>query len=261
MKTSFRSMFCAAYGELLRPRGFSLLNSKYPYFVRVTDGGMLQSISYAKQKADLDPECEGFAPWLGCSPLSYPAADYHTKPDALENQAAMQAAVSFYHSCSLYLDGFAGAPAHTSFFYRRGDADGMQKALRCSQAETMPFILGFFDRCTSPEALYESGICPYDRDLAVLAKRNDAYTAKREREFPAQYEELCRVLDSNPMMKMRAERDKQAALARFTEEKQWLAERKPGGAAYESFMRSAADTGAANLRMLSALGADIKTES
>lgn len=258
MQLSLPAYFRTTYGELLAPRGFHLLKSKYPYFVRVTSDGIVQSVSFAKEKATFHPDSyEGFSIWIGLSLISLPLTDYNTKPSTLDNQTWMMPLVDFFHRCSLYLDEFEEQHEHFSFFYKKEDSEEMLNALNQSQKELMPFVLDFFERYTTMADMYQfkdQRFIGFYADVVVLEQRIDEYWAEREKEFPKQFENAVRVLENNPLMRSMRERKKKELLDSFEREKQWLFDRKAGGCAYEEYMENAAKTKKNNLQLLADMG-------
>ena len=94
------------YSNELIPKGYSLLKSKYPYFIKITTDGIIQLISVEKKKSDFNHDYEGFTIWIGISLITLPMIDYNSKPSTLDNQCWMIPVISFYNHCSLSLDGF-----------------------------------------------------------------------------------------------------------------------------------------------------------
>lgn len=251
MKKGFESV----YGELLDQNGFTLLKSKHPYFVRVIDNRVIQSISFVNEK-EMDPTYEGFTICVGVNLMSTPMTDFDQTPVTLDNQASMIPMVSFLQSCKLYLSGYADIPAKASYFYPKGDGTALNDALLESQTKLMPFVLGFLDQYRTPESLItlHRSLVPYYRDVVILTDNVDAFLSKREAEFPKQFEELVSVMSGNPMMKPLFERKKKEALDSFQNEKQWFSDRKPDGKAYHEYMHNANETKDMNLRTLKKLG-------
>ncbi len=56
--------FKNVYADELIPKGFSLLKSMYPYFVKVTSDGIIQLISVEKKKSDVNLDYEGLSIWI-----------------------------------------------------------------------------------------------------------------------------------------------------------------------------------------------------
>jgi hypothetical protein len=83
-KLTLNAAFKQVFGELLEPMGFKLIKSKHPYFVRVTNDGVVQSVSFAKEKS-FSPESEGFSICIGISLISLPLTDYNKSPTTLDN--------------------------------------------------------------------------------------------------------------------------------------------------------------------------------
>ena len=79
--------FKNTYGNYLIPKGFSLLKSKYPYFIKVTTDGIIQLISVEKKKSDVNPDYEGLSIWIGISLITLPMIDYDSIPSTLSNKS------------------------------------------------------------------------------------------------------------------------------------------------------------------------------
>ena len=151
--------FKNVYADELIPKGFSLLKSKYPYFVKVTSDGIIQLISVEKKKSDVNPAYEGLSIWVGISLITLPMIDYDSMPSTLSNQSWMIPIIDFYHRCSVSLDGFEKVDMKYSFYYEKGNEADMLTALNQSWDEQMPFIVDFFNRYTTMEDYYSLKGC------------------------------------------------------------------------------------------------------
>ena len=281
MKVSFASQFKKTLSELLISNGFSLLKSRYPYFVRITDDGIIQSISFEKKKyafngqpilhsKDLDclgfeekrdpnADYEEFMLWIGLSLITQPMTDYNTKPNTLDNQAWMMPYIDFVHRCSLSLDGFVKPDTNISYPYKKDDPAEMVNVLQAATREQLPFIIHFFGRYATIDDLYqlkEHMRFGFYEDIVILKQKVDEYAEERRTAFSKEYEELVSVLENNnnPMMRPLAERKKKEALEKHNRSIQWLLDRKIGGAAYEEDMNNANDRKAKNIRLLAEFG-------
>ncbi|SFD18913.1 hypothetical protein [Ruminococcus albus] len=254
-KLTMKKGFESVYGELLNQNGFTLLKSKHPYFVRVIDNLMIQSISFAKEKS-MDSAHDGFTICVGVNLTSTPMTDFDQTPMTLDNQASMIPMVSFLQSCKLYLNGYADITEKASYFYLKGDSASLKDAFLESKKNLMPFVLEILDQYRTPESLItlHQSLVPYYRDAVILSNNVDAFLSKREAEFPKQFEELISVMGGNPMMKPLLERKKKEALDAFQNEKQWFSDRKPDGKAYHEYMKNANEIKDVNLKTLKKLG-------
>ncbi len=256
-------LFKNTYGNYLIPKGFSLLKSKYPYFIKVTTDGIIQLISVEKKKSDHNPDDEGFTIWIGISLITLPMTDYESKPSTLDNQCWMIPVIDFYHRCSISLDGFEKVNKQYSYFYEKGNEEGMQSALKRSWDEHMPFIVDFFSRYTTMEDYYSlKGLMRFGfyKDIVVLKQKNDEYLSEREKEYPYQLQELLSVLDNNPLMRVIRDRKEKEFKETYREYDQWFIDRKIGGSAYDSYMENAVRNSDNNLKFLEKLGAKFQVD-
>jgi len=232
------------YRNELIPKGFSLLKSKYPYFIKVTTDGIIQLISVEKKKSDLNPNDEGFTIWIGISLITLPMTDYDSMPSTLDNQCWMMPVIDFYHRCSISLDGFEKKNMQHSYFYEKGNEADMLSALKQSWDEQMPFIVNFFSRYTTMEDYYSlKGHMRFGfyRNIVILKHKNDEYLSEREKEYTSQLQELISVMDNNnnPMMKLLRERKEKEFNEKYIEYNQWFIDRKIGGPQYDKYMKDA----------------------
>ena len=257
MKVSFPSQFKESLGELLIPKGFSLLKSRYPYFVRITNDGIIQSISFEKKKSDFNTESEGFMLWIGQSLLTLPMTDYNCKPNTLENQTWMIAYIDFIHRCSLSLDGFVKQDTNFSYFYQKGNREEMVNALQSAIDKQLPFIIDFFDRYTTKDDLYQlKGQMRFGfyQHLVILKQKVDEYLEERRTEFAKEFEQAVSVLENNPMMRRFVERERIKLLENNDRFIQWFMDRKIGEAAYEEYIINANIMEKKNIQLLAELG-------
>lgn len=257
-KFTLQSGFKSTYKELLEPKGFSLIKSKHPYFIRVTNDGIVHSVSFAKEKS-FSPESEGFSICIGISLISLPLIDYNKSPTTLDNQKCMMLLRDFFHKCSLHLKGFDSMPKKCSVFYKKGNIEEMLEALMKSQRELMPFVLDFFDRYTTLDDMYQLGeemSFGVYRDVVILKQKVDEYLAEREKKFPEQFQQMVSIAESNPMMRPMLEATKKKAIDSYERINQWFLDRKIGGVAYEEYMLNDAEMREKNYQILKELGED-----
>ncbi|MBQ6944884.1 MAG: hypothetical protein IJN43_11245 [Ruminococcus sp.] len=255
-KLTINAAFKQVFGEALEPMGFKLIKSKYPYFVRVTNDGVVQSVSFAKEKS-FSPESEGFSICIGISLISLPLTDYNKSPTTLDNQTCMMPLRDFFHKCSLHLTDFDSKPKKCSVFYKKGNSEEMLDALMKSQRELMPFVLDYFDRYTTLDDIYQHGeemSFGFYRDVIILKQKVDEHLAEREKKFPEQFQRMVSNAESNPMMRSMLETTKKKAIDSYESINQWFLERKIGGVAYDDYIKTAEKTKEDNLEKLRQLG-------
>ena len=255
-KLTLNAAFKQVFGELLEPMGFKLVKSKHPYFVRVTNDGVVQSVSFAKEKS-FSPESEGFSICIGISLISLPLTDYNKSPTTLDNQTCMMPLRDFFHKCSLHLTDFDSKPKKCSVFYKKGNSEEMLDALMKSQRELMPFVLDYFDRYTTLDDIYQHGeemSFGFYRDVIILKQKVDEHLAEREKKFPEQFQRMVSNAESNPMMRSMLETTKKKAIDSYESINQWFLERKIGGVAYDDYIKTAEKTKEDNLEKLKQLG-------
>ena len=106
-KVSLYSEFKRVYGEYLEPRGFKLVKSKHPYFVRVLNNEVVQLVSIKKEKdefADIKNQknCkinECFEIYAGISMFTLPLIDFDKNPWNLEAQKSILPLSILYDIC------------------------------------------------------------------------------------------------------------------------------------------------------------------
>ena len=256
MKVSFPSQFMESLGELLLPNGFSLLKSRYPYFVRITNDGIIQSISFEKKKSDFSSEYEGFMFWIGLALITLPMTDYNSEPNTLGNQTWMMPYIDFIHRCSLSLDKIEKQDTDYSYLYPKGDNAKMLNALQSVTREQIPFIIDFFNRYVTLEDLYllKGMRFGFYQDIVILKQKIDEHLEERRIEFAKVFQKAVFVLENNPMMKQLAERKKTELLEKHDRTNRWFIDRKKGGLAYEEYMSNAKDMKNRNLQLLAEFG-------
>ena len=248
-KLSLNAAFKSVYGELLEPKGFKLLKSKYPYFVRVIDDEVIQIISFMKEKA-FDHDYEGFSICISLNILERQLIDFDKNPSAINNQACMIPLISFSHNYLLNIKAENNVHKKFSFYYTKGNSEEMCEALKQSQKELMPFVLEIFENNKTLDDLYQLGYSVMPRlhkDVVILTHNVDEFLAQREKIFP---EELRRIVDSlerNPYMRTLIEKKKTEASEKNNNFIQWFVDRNIGGAAYEEYMKQANETKNENL--------------
>ncbi|SCY49480.1 hypothetical protein SAMN02910370_02800 [Lachnospiraceae bacterium XPB1003] len=221
--------FKNVYSNHLIPKGFSLLKSKYPYFIKVTSDEIIQLISVEKKKSDFNPNFECFTIWIGISLITLPMTGYNSKPSTLDNQCWMIPASDFYHRCSLSMDGFEKADMKYSFYYEKENEADMLSALNKSWDELMPFIVDFFSRYITMEDYYSlKGRMRFGfyQDIVILKQKNDEYLSEREKEYPSELQEFVSILENNPLMKLIRERKEKEFKEKYMEYNQWFIDRK-----------------------------------
>ena len=256
MKVSFPSQFMESLGELLLPNGFSLLKSRYPYFVRITNDGIIQSISFEKKKSDFSSEYEGFMFWIGLALITLPMTDYNSEPNTLGNQTWMMPYIDFIHRCSLSLDKIEKQDTDYSYFYPKGDNAKMVNALQSVTREQIPFIIDFFNRYVTLEDLYllKGMRFGFYQDIVILKQKIDEHLEERRIEFAKEFQKAIFVLENNPMMKQLTKRKKTELLEKHDRTNRWFIDRKKGGLAYEEYMSNAKDMKNRNLQLLAEFG-------
>ena len=252
-KRSLDSTFKSVYGEFLEPKGFKLLNSKYPYFVRIIDDEIIQTISITKEKNILNKDYESFSLCIGVSLMSLPLTDFDDNPLSIGN-CYMSDLRSLYHDYSQSFDVDKYAIKQFSFSYKKGDTAEMQNTMEESQQKLMPFVLDFFEMTKTLEDIYKlvySVLRELQKDVVVLTQKIDEFLEYREKAFPEELKNLLTVLENNPFMRPLAEKKKAEAIEKHNKSIQWFVDRKVGGAEYENYMKQANETKNKNLKVLS----------
>ena len=246
-KLSLNAAFKSVYGELLEPKGFKLLKSKYPYFVRVIDDEVIQIISFMKEKA-FDHDYEGFSICIGISLTYLPLIDFDKKPMTIDNQCCMRDLLSFYHDYSRSFDITQKTIQSFSFYYKKGNIEELVNALKESQIRLIPFIFNFFDSNQTLDNLYQLGhkfmFGGFD-DVVILTQNVDDHLSARKKAFPEEIQRLTNVTFKN--MPEMLEVAKKKSTERYFRINQWFVDRNIGGAAYEEYMKQANETKNENL--------------
>ncbi len=244
---TFAAAFKDVCNEMLIPKGFSLLKSKHPYYVRTTNEGIVQTVSFAKIKT-FNPNAEGFTICIGLSLITLPLTNFELQPMAL-GQTWMRPMIDFLHSCSLYLKDFYNPQVKKTISYQKGDSDSMLNAIEVTRAEDIPFILEFFDTYSTLEDMYRLGekmIPGLYEDVVILLQRINEYINAIDAEFSDSIKNFISVLENNPMMHKIAEREKLDLINRHESRKKRLLLHKIGEAEYEIYTTQAIETKKAN---------------
>lgn len=248
---SLRAGFREVYAERLIPHGFDLVKSRYPYFARVTYGGILQIVSFEKETPVFDPNKTqaGFSLCVGQTLLTHPLMDFNKVPITDGIQSCMLSFVRFFHDYVHETDQFLWDIVRYKYFYRKDSKEELQSALENSMREWIPSVMYVFDKVLTPEDFYLLG--NQTPALAVLLGKTDVYLEKIRREHTALMRALENWKTSDTSVRETQQHQAEEDFRRLV---QWLAERKPGGAEYEEYMRAASEMQEKNLRLLSELG-------
>lgn len=248
-KLSINAAFKSEYGKYLEPFGFKLLKSKYPYFVRIIDNEIIQTISLSKEKSLLDKECDGFFLCTGLSLITEHLTNFDKNPMTLDNQGYYTCDMrSLYHNYSLNFDVEKYPIKQFSFFYKKGNNEEMLSALNESQQKLMPFVLDYFEKYVTLDSIYELG-CKMTigcfNDVIFLSDKVDEYLVVREQNFKEEIRFLTEVVYKNKPQLL--ETAKSESIEHFQKVNQWFADRKVGGTEYDSYMKQANETKNENL--------------
>lgn len=252
---TFATAFKKMCNEMLIPKGFSSLNSNYPYYVRVTDEGIVQSVSFAKIKT-CNPSTEGFTICIGLSLITLPLTNFDFQPMTLKNQTWMMPMDDFFHRCSLHLKDYYEPPTKQVISYRKDDSISMTNAIAETCTEVMPFLVNFFERYSTLEGMYELGekmIPGFYEDVIIILQRTDEYIDAKDAEFSDTIKNAMSILENNPMMRRVAECKKLDLLNHHESQKERLLSHKIGEAEYEIYMAHAMETKEMNYRKLNKL--------
>ena len=261
-KLSLNAAFKSVYGELLEPKGFKLVKSKYPYFVRVIDDEVIQIISFMKEKA-FDHEYEGFSICISLNILERQLIEFDKNPSAISNQSCMMPLISFSHNYLLNFKAENNAHKIFSFYYTKGNNEEMRDALKQSQKELMPFVLEVFEKNKTLDDLYQLGYSLLPRlhkDVVILTHNVDEFLAHREKAFPDEFQRMVKALESNPFMQSMVEKRKSEAIEKNNSFIQWFADRKDGGTRHEEYIKAKNETKFKNIQLLQNLGITFKKE-
>lgn len=252
---TFAVAFKQMCDDILIPKSFSQLNSKYPYYVRVTDGGIVQSVSFAKTKT-YDPNIEGFTICIGLSLITLPLTNFDFQPMTLENQTWMMPMIDFFHGCSLHLKDYQESPKMQAIYYQKSDDDSMMNAIAETRTKVFPFLVEFFDRYSTLEKMYELGekmIPGFYEDVIIILQKIDEYIKVKDVEFSDTLKNAMSILDNNPMMRRVAEREKLDLIKRHELRKKKLLSHRIGEAEYEIYMAHAKEIKETNFSKLNKL--------
>ena len=246
-KLSLNAAFKSVYGELLEPKGFKLLKSKYPYFVRIIDDEVIQIVSFMKEKA-FDHEYEGFSICIGISLTNLPLINFDKNPMVIDNQAYMLPLSSFYQDYSKNFHTSNHLIKNFSFYYEKGNSYETKTIIKESYSKLMPFVFDIFHKCQTLEGIYQVGLkmlLGCFNDVVFLAHKVDEYLIEREIKLKEELVFLAETLyKNNPKALENAKID---AIEHYNRVNQWFVERKVGGAAYEEYMKQANETKNENL--------------
>ena len=261
-KLSLNAAFKSVYGELLEPKGFKLLKSKYPYLIRVIDDEVIQIISFMKEKA-FDHKYEGFSLCISLNILERHLIEFDKNPSTISNQSCMMPLISFSHNYLLNIKAKNNAHKKFSFYYTKGNSEEMRDALKQSQKELMPFVLEVFEKNKTLDDLYQLGysVLPgLHKDVVILTHNVDEFLAHREKVFPDEFQRMVKALESNPFMQSMVEKKKSEAIEKNNSFNQWFADRSPGKEEYESYMKEKLTIKSNNINLLKNLGITFKKE-
>lgn len=250
-KISLNAAFKSEYGKYLEPFGFKLIKSKYPYFVRIIDNEIIQTISITKEKSLLNKEYEGFSLCTGLSLITEHLTNFDKNPMTLDNQGYYTCDLrSLYHDYSLNFDIEKYPIKQFSFFYKKGNNEEMLSAMQESQQELMPFVLDFFDMTKNLDSIYKivsKMLLGCFNDVILLTHNVDEFIAQREKALPEELKILIDSLENNPFMRPLVEREKAKVIENHNSFNKWFSERKVGGAEYDSYMKQANEKKIENL--------------
>lgn len=252
-KLTLNTAFKQIFGEILEPMGFKLIKSKYPYYLRVVGEGIIQAISFSKEKSfNFDPNEEGISIYIGISLLSKPLINFDKNPTIIDNQSWMISLNELFRRFSIYLDGFNEKHEEYSFFYKKGKNEEMLDAVKKSRHEFMPFVLEFLEKPKTLEDIYQLG------DIAqgiqyhtiILLERIDELIAELKKDLLKKLEMLESIHVNNPgllkILKEKAIKDSDKTIKYF-------ASLKKGGEAYDDYMKTSDKTKENNLKILEKL--------
>lgn len=241
------------FGEMLIPEGFTLLKSKYPYFVRVTDDGIIQSISFTTSKT---PYLDCFELWVGHQLADSQLIDYNRKPSTFDNGHVMMPLKTLFRSCSLYLKDFEISEMRNSVCYEKGNETEMLKAIELSLNSQLSVILRFFNTSKTLDDNYSLGeeLCASYKDIVVLKQKIDEYQITRKSVFERKIEELKKYAYRNPSELKTLESDIQKAIEIYNKYTKWFNDRKIGAPEYENYMKAFMEKKKENYELLKGLG-------
>ena len=255
-RLSLNAAFKQVFGEILEPLGFKLVKSKYPYYLRVTGEGIIQAVSFAKEKLlniDSNRNEEGIAVYVGIDLLINPLINFDKNPTVIDNQKWMMSLSDLYGNFIAHMDGFNEKHESYTFFYPKGSTEEMLDAMEKYRDELMPFVLEFFEKSKTLEEIYQSGeITPSIRhDVIILLGKTDELIEEYKVNLPKEIARLESVhANNNPaLLKIFKERT-----IKFTEEAiKRAASLRKGTKEYNEFIRTAVETKEQNLKTLKKL--------
>lgn len=254
-KLSLNAAFKQIFGELLEPMGFKLVKSKYPYYMRVVGEGIIQAISFAKEKSlKLDPnrDEEGVEIYVGIDLLINPLINFDKNPTIVDNQKWMITLNELYRRFIVYMDGFNKKHEAYSFFYQKGNTDEMLDALKKNRDELMPFVLEFLEKPKTLEDLYQLGeiTSGIRHDVIILLGKTDELIEQSKENLAKKLAMLESVHANKPefleFLKKRAVIDSEKLIKR-------AALFKKGTKEYNEFIKTAEETQEQNLKILKTL--------
>ena len=255
-RLSLNAAFKQVFGEILEPLGFKLVKSKYPYYLRVTGEGIIQAVSFAKEKLlniDSNRNEEGIAVYVGIDLLINPLINFDKNPTVIDNQKWMMSLSDLYGNFIAHMDGFNEKHESYTFFYPKGSTEEMLDTMEKYRDELMPFVLEFFEKSKTLEEIYQSGeITPSIRhDVIILLGKTDELIEEYKVNLPKEIARLESVhANNNPaLLKIFKERT-----IKFTEEAiKRAASLRKGTKEYNEFIRTAVETKEQNLKTLKKL--------
>lgn len=255
-RLSLNAAFKQVFGEILEPLGFKLVKSKYPYYLRVTGEGIIQAVSFAKEKLlniDSNRNEEGIAVYVGIDLLINPLINFDKNPTVIDNQKWMMSLSDLYGNFIAHMDGFNEKHESYTFFYPKGSTEEMLDAMEKYRDELMPFVLEFFEKSKTLEEIYQSGeITPSIRhDVIILLGKTDELIEEYKVNLPKEIARLESVhANNNPaLLKIFKERT-----IKFTEEAiKRAASLRKGTKEYNEFITTAEENKEQNLKTLKKL--------
>ena len=255
-RLSLNAAFKQVFGEILEPLGFKLVKSKYPYYLRVTSEGIIQAVSFAKEKLlniDSNRNEEGIAVYVGIDLLINPLINFDKNPTVIDNQKWMMSLSDLYGNFIAHMDGFNEKHESYTFFYPKGRTEEMLDTMEKYRDELMPFVLEFFEKSKTLEEIYQSGeITPSIRhDVIILLGKTDELIEEYKVNLPKEIARLESVhANNNPaLLKIFKERT-----IKFTEEAiKRAASLRKGTKEYNEFIKTAEETKEQNLKTLKKL--------
>ena len=256
-KLSLNAAFKQVFGEALEPLGFKLVKSKYPYYLRVVDEGIVQAVSFAKEKLlniDSNRNEEEIAIYVGIDLLINPLINFDKDPTVIDNQKWMMSLSDLYGNFIANMDDFNEKHESYTFFYKKGNTEEMLDALKKNSQEFMPFVLEFFEKSKTLEDIYCLGeiTSSIRHDVIILLGKTDELIEEYKVKLTKEIARLESVhVNKNPaLLKIFKERT-----IKFTEEAMERATLlRKGTKEYNVFITTAEETKEHNLKTLKNLG-------